>query len=121
MAARLKTVRVEITTDDSGDFTTTTIPLQGGVYQYRYTPDGSNPLDTGADLDIVGADTGIVVANQDDIGTSAFTKAPRQATHGIDGTADDGAALIAINERLTVTIANGGDTLSGVLHIWLAV
>jgi hypothetical protein len=123
----IQTITVAITTSSGGAFTTDTIPVSGKVVQYRYVPDGSNPLDTGADLDIVGAVTGVVVANQDDIGTSAFTKAPRQATHDATGAASlmdttDSEPVedyIFINEPLTVTIANGGDTLSGTLYIWI--
>ena len=122
----IKTITVAITTSSGGAFTEDTIPVSGRVLQYRYVPDGSSPLDTGADLDIVGKTTGVIVANQDNIGTSAFTKAPRQAVHDVTGAASLYAAggepvetFIYVNEALTVTIANGGNTLSGTLHIWI--
>src|SRR5690606_28345131 len=80
-------IRVPILTDASGDFSYDTGPVNGKVYWYRYVPHGASPLDTGADLSITGKTSGIVVANQSNIGTSAFTKAPRQATHDETGTA----------------------------------
>ena len=117
---------VAVTTDAAGDFTTDTIPVEGRVLQYRYIPDGSAPLATGADLTITGKDTGLVVAAQTNIGTSAFTKAPRQAVHDTGGVASLYAAAgepvedyIWVNEALTVTVAQGGDTLSGTIHIWV--
>ena len=123
---KVSRIIVAITTDSGGDFTTDTIPVEGRILQYRYVPDGSNPLATGADLTVVGKDTGVVVANQANIGTSAFTKAPRQALHDVDGSALLYAAagepvegFIWVNEALTVTIAQGGDTDAGTLHIWV--
>lgn len=118
---------VSITTDASGDFTAKTPNVQGPVRQVRYVPDGSNPLATGADLDIVSEQTGLVVANHDNIGTSAFTRAYRQPTHDADGSASLYAGsgepvedLIYLGgERLTVTISNGGNTLSGTIYIWI--
>lgn len=116
---------VSITTDASGDDTEFTGVVTGCVSAVRYVPDGTSPLATGADLDITGEITGIVVSNQDNIGTSAFTVAPRQATHGVDGTAALYAAagtavntpVCVANERLKVVIAQGGDTKSGVFYI----
>lgn len=118
--------RIVATTDGSGNFTGQTQgAVNGAIEHVRYTPDGAAPLDTGADLDIVGETTGIVVANHDDIGTSAFTRAYRQATHGIDGAAAlyaaDGSAVldkvVVAGERLTLTIAGGGNAKSGTFDI----
>jgi hypothetical protein len=117
---------VAITTDGSGDYTQATCDIAGAILQYRYVPDGTSPLATGADLDIVGSTTGLVVVNQDNIGTSAFTKAPRQATHDDTGAASLYAAagepvesfIYVCGESLTVTIAEGGDTKSGTLYLW---
>jgi len=118
--------RIEVVTDASGDFTGYTQGAVNGLIEhYQYTPDGANPLATGADLDITGDKTAIVVANQDNIGTSAFTKAVRQATHGVDGVAAVYAAggspvldKIAIaGERLKLVIAAGGNAKSGIFDI----
>lgn len=119
---------IAVTTDSAGAFTGFTAgKVSGRVLQYRYVPDGTSPLDTGADLDITGEDTGVVVANQDNIGTSAFTKAPRQATHDETGAASLYAAAgepvedyIAVHgERLKLVIASGGNVKSGTFHIWI--
>lgn len=117
--------KVPVTTDASGDATAYTQgPVLGRVEHVRYTPDGTNPLDTNADMDITGETSGIVVANHDNIGTAAFTRAYRHATHGVDGVAAtyNGTAgvfdKIAIaGERLKVVIANGGNAKSGTVEI----
>lgn len=120
-------VKVAITTDAAGAFSSSVAVPSGAFVQYRYVPHASTPLDTGADLDITGATTGFVYVNQDNIGTSAFSKVPRLATHDETGTASlyaaggepvEAAALVG--EPLTVAIANGGDTLSGTLYLWIA-
>lgn len=82
---------------------------------------------TGADLDITGEITGVVISNQDNIGTVAFTKATRQATHDEAGAAllfagagEPVEAPVAVaGERLKVVIAQDGNVLSGTLYIWV--
>lgn len=118
--------RFDILTDSSGDWTQTQNIGFGLFHQYRYVPDGTSPLATGADLDIVGAQTGVIYANQDDIGTTAFAKAPRQVTHGVDGVDRLYAAsgqevedFIALAEPIKVTIANGGSAKKGTLYVWV--
>ena len=118
--------QINILTSAAGAFSQTFAPKHGKFMQYRYVPDGTSPLDTGADLDIVGAQTAFVYANQDNIGTSAFQKLPRYATHDETGAASLYAAggepvegLMAVAEPLTVTIASGGNALKGVLYIWI--
>lgn len=119
---------IAILTNAGGAFTGyTAVPVTGAVLQYRYVPDGVAPLDTGADLDVTGEETGVVLVNQDNIGTSAFTKAPRQATHDEAGAASlyaaagepvEAAAVVA-GERLKVVVAAGGNTKLGTLYIWV--
>jgi hypothetical protein len=115
-----------ILTNGSGAWSGSVSPRAGHFRQYRYVPDGTTPLDTGADLDVAGTQTGFVYVNQDNIGTSAFQKLPRYATHDETGTASLYAAggepvegVMAVAEPLTVTIASGGDTKKGVLYIWI--
>lgn len=112
--------KVTVTTDGSGNASEKTLPITGFLEHVGYTPHGSTPLDTGADLDITGESSGIVVANHDNIGTSPFTRAYRQATHGVDGAAAtyDGTEpvltrIALAGERLAVAIANGGAAKSG--------
>lgn len=115
-----------ILTDASGDWTETLSVRAGAFRQYRYVPDGTSPLDTGADLDIAGAQSGFVYANQDNIGTAAFQKLPRYATHDETGTASLYAAagepvegVMAVAEPITATIASGGNAKKGVLYVWI--
>lgn len=120
-------ITVEIATNSSGAFSTT-FPVNGGrLMQYRYVPDGTAPLATGADIDVVGATTGFAYINQDNIGTTAFSKLPRQATSDEAGAASlyagsgepvEDAAVIG-GEQLTVSIAEGGDTKVGTLYLWI--
>lgn len=122
-------ISVAIVTDAAGAFSKTVTTRAGGgrLLQYRYVPHASTPLDTGADLDITGATTGVVYANQDDIGTAAFTKAPRQPCSDATGAASLYAAggepvedhIYVGGEPLTVAIANGGNTLAGTLYLWV--
>ncbi len=120
---------VAIAVDASGDFTGYTPVVSGQVVQVRYIPDGTTPLDTGADLTVSGADSGIPVLTKANIGTSAFNLAPRQPTHlNTDGSAAlyaaGGSAVLApvvvANERIKVVVAQGGNAKLGTLHIWVA-
>jgi hypothetical protein len=123
----IKVFTVSVVTDASGDFTATTPTTSGKFVQLRYVPDGSNPLDTGADLDIVGTKSGVVLANHDNIGTSAFTRVYRQPTHGVDGSASLYAAagepveapIYVAQEGISLTISNGGNALAGKFYLYL--
>src|ERR1017187_8214174 len=79
---------VSVTTNASGAFTGyTPMPVSGRLEHIRYVPNASTPLDTGADVTVTGESSGIAVTTLTDIGTSAFTTAPRQAIHGATGSA----------------------------------
>jgi hypothetical protein len=115
-----------LTVNASGDATvySPTI-LMGRVLQLRYVPDASDALATGADLTITGETTGVAVATLANIGTSAFTRVPRQATHGADGSASLYAVggepveepVYLAGERLKVVVAEGGVSKTGTLHV----
>lgn len=119
---------VPVTTSAVGAFTTTISAPAGALLQYRYVPDGTNPLATGSNIDLVGATTGFVYINQDAIGTSAFQKLPRYATHDETGVAslyavtgepvEDEMAVGA--EQLTFTVASGGNAKLGTFYFWFA-
>lgn len=125
-AAYIERHAIAVTTSAGGAFTDYTPVVTGCVLQVRYVPSGS-PIDTNGDLDITGEVSGVVIANHDNIGTSAFTKAYRQATHGVDGAASlyatDGKpveALVCVaSERIKLVIANGGSVLSGTFYIYV--
>lgn len=116
----------DILTATGGAWSQTIHPRAGRFLQYRYVPHASTPVDTNGDLDIVGAQTGFVYVNQDNIGTTAFQKLPRYATADETGTASLYAAtgepvegLMAVAEPLTATIANGADAKKGTLYVWI--
>ena len=116
----------DILTATGGAWSQTIHPRSGHLRQYRYVPHASTPVDTGGDLDVVGAQTGFVYINQDNIGTTAFQKVPRYATHDETGTASLYAAggepvegAMAVAEPLTATIASGGDAKKGTLYVWI--
>lgn len=108
----------------SGAATVYSDRVTGRVLQLRYVPDATTPLDTGADLTITGEETGVAIATLSNIGLSAFTKVPRQATHGVTGTALVYAGTDAVaepvylaGERIKVVVAQGGVSMTGTLHI----
>ena len=116
-----------VTTDGSGDATVySERVISGVVHQVRYVPDGTSPLATGADVDLTGEVSGVVVWDEDDIGTSAITRAPRQATHGVDGVASLYAAagepvetaVAVAGERLKLVVAQGGAAKQGTFHVY---
>lgn len=115
-----------LTVDASGDATVySDKPVSGRVLQVRYVPGaGATALATGADLAVTGEDTGVEIATLSNIGTSAFTKVPRQPTHGLSGTALVYAGTDAVaeppyvaGERIKVVVAQGGVSKTGTLHI----
>jgi hypothetical protein len=118
---------ISVLTNASGDFTGYSPVVSGEVRQVRYTPDGTVPLDTGADLDITGEDSGIVIVNKDNIGTAAFDVAPRIATHDTALAASLFAAtgepvedrIAVAGERLKLVIAQGGNAKAGRFDIWI--
>jgi hypothetical protein len=119
-------VTVNILTSAGGAFSQDISAPLGRLLQYRYVPDGTTPLDTNADITVAGKTTGLSFINQANIGTTAFTKAPRQPTHDETGAASLYAAggepvedyMFACGEQLTVTVAQGGATKAGKLYLW---
>lgn len=117
-----------LTVSAGGALTTyTDRPVTGEIRQIRYVPDGTNPLDTGADLTITGETSGLVIATLSNIGTAAVQWAPRQATADVVGAAalyaSGGVGVndrIAIaGERIKVVVAQGGTSKTGTLYIWV--
>ncbi len=113
-----------LSVDASGDATVYSERVTGRVLQVRYVPHATTPLDTGADLTITGEDTTVAIATLTNIGTSAFTKVPRQPVHGVTGTALVYAGTDAVaeppyiaGERIKVVVVQGGVSKVGTLHI----
>ena len=113
---------VDILTDASGDFTVDLRVEDGLFAQLRYVPDGSNPLDTGADLTITDSTTGFGYYSHSNIGTSAFDRLPRQfIADAADGSNSSTIYDYAMTSgALTITVAQGGNALQGTLYIWIS-
>src|SRR5664280_3807786 len=117
---------VSVTTDASGAFTGyTPMPVSGHLEHIRYVPNASTPLDTGAGIVVTGESSSIPIVAKTSIGTTAFTLAPRQATHAVaDGSAAtyDGThgildKITFAGERIKLVVASGGNVKSGVFEI----
>lgn len=116
----LHTLTVE--TDASGDATVYTAEaVHGRVLQLLIS---NTDLDAGADWAITGETTGVSVLTLTDANSGTY--APRQATHGTDGSASLYAAtgeavedaVFVAGERIKVVVANGGNATSGTLYLW---
>lgn len=111
---------VALTTDASGDATGYTEAVNGPIHTVRYV---KGDFADGVDFTVTLERTGEAVWSESDVNASA-TRAPRQATHGVDGSASLYAAtgepvealIVAANDRIKVVVASGGDTKSGTVH-----
>lgn len=113
--------RFDILTSSGGAFVDTGPPCSGAVVQVRYVPDGTSPLDTGADIDLVAISGGQVVASWDNIGAAAFTKVPKQPVHDTGGVAVSGLrefVFVGAPDQLRLSVAAGGNAKRGTLYVW---
>jgi len=120
---------ISVVTDASGAFTGYTEDVSGFVEDIFYVPHASTPLDTGADVVFTEEATTKPILTKANIGTTAFSVAPRQATHSVT----DGAALVyapagspvedkigVVRSRIKLVVANGGNTKAGTFYIYLS-
>lgn len=119
---------IPITTDASGNATVYSSDIANGFVQaVRYVPDGTTPMDNTADLTVTGETSGIPIITITNEAASVTNYAPRMATHDITGApALFAAAGQAVNdkiplagERIKVAVAQGGNTKSGTLNVWV--
>lgn len=111
---------VAVTTDENGDATAYSAePVNGLLSQIRYA---KTDFDNGVGFTITLEDTGETLWAEAAVNASA-TRAPRQATHSTAGVAAlyaaGGAAvgdMIAVNGRIKIVVASGGNTKSGTFH-----
>jgi hypothetical protein len=95
--------------------------ISGKVHQIEYV---KNDFATGVDFTIEGEATGIDLWVESNVDAST-SRAPRQATHSTAGVASlyasGGTAVQApvalANDRVKITIAQGGNVKTGVFHI----
>lgn len=118
---------VTITTAADGSGTGFTPVVNGRVLAVAYTKaDGTAAFAAGVDLEIKTETTDTLIWDQDDVDASA-TVAPRQPTHSTAGVAAlyaaEGTAvqdyIYVADERIEITIANGGDTKTGTFVVWV--
>jgi hypothetical protein len=115
--------RFDVATD-TGSWTDTGPSFTGAIMQMAWNPVTG---DTGGDLQVSlvpvqGGDTGEswhLLDDNDCLGAD-FIKAPRQRTHGFDGTPDTGIAVpfVAHGDRLRVKVTPGGAAVVGQLYVW---
>lgn len=111
---RLTRVSVPVLTDAEGDATAYTPALNGMIRSVRYIKPSSGGLDGGSDIDIVTDKGAVVVWDKDNLATSAviYPMVPAQDNKGAD-VAGSYAPIPVCDERIKITVANGGDALAG--------
>ena len=119
MAIHGKKAVIDLTTAVGGAASAYTHALTGKIAQITYVKDGSNGFANGVDFDVTVETTGQVVWDQDNVNATA-TVAPRQPTHttaGVAATLDGTVAALdkiaLAEERLLISVANGGDGKAG--------
>lgn len=118
---------VAITVNASGDATAYTGHVSGLVRAIRYVPDGSTPLDTGADITITADVSGLAILTVTNLGTSAVSFAPHQAVVSVANAsalyAAGGTAVTApipvSDERIKIVVAQGGNAKLGTFHVYV--
>jgi len=112
---------VTLTTDESGDATGYTPVITGRILDIIYA---KTDFADGVDFTITLEATAQALWSGTNVDTSANV-APRQPTHASDGTASLYAAggepvedhIVAVNDRVKIVVAQGGDTKTGTFHI----
>ena len=111
---RLTRVSVAVVTDAEGDATAYTPALNGMVRSVRYIKPNSGGLDVGSDIDIVTDKGAVVVWDKDDLAASAVIYPMVQAQDNTGADVVGSYAPIPVcDERIKITVANGGDALAG--------
>jgi hypothetical protein len=84
------------------------------IRSVRYVKPDSGGLDGGTDIDIVTDKGAVVVWDKDNLATSAviYPMVPAQDNKGAD-VAGSYAPIPVCDERIKITVANGGDALAG--------
>ena len=111
---RLTRVSVPVLTNAEGAATVYTPALNGMVRSVRYIKPTSGGLDAGSDIDIVTDKGAVVVWDNDDLAASAVIYPMVQAQDNTGADVVGSYAPIPVcDERIKITVANGGDALAG--------
>ena len=119
-------LEVDVVTAADGSATAFSAPVTGQISTIRYVKDGSNPFSNGVGITVTAETTGEQIWAESNVNASA-TRAPRQATHGTDGSASLYAAagtavqdkIAVANDRIKIVIAGGGNAKNGAFFISL--
>jgi len=114
---------VSITTASDGSATSYSTVLNGKISAIIYT---KTDYDNGVDFTITSETTGQNIWTESNVNAST-SRAPRQATHGVDGVASLYAAagtavqapIVLANERVKIVLAQGGNAKTGTFTIIL--
>ena len=111
---RLTRVSVAVVTDDLGAAVAYSPQCNGLVRTVEYVKPQSGGLDVATDIDIIADVSGAVIWTNDDLASSKVIHPLAQAQ---DNTGEDitgaYAPICLADERIKITVANGGDSLSG--------
>ena len=111
---KLSRFTVNVTTDDHGDAVAYSPQCNGLVRTVEYVKPTSGGLDAATDIDIIADVSGAVIWTNKDLASSKVIHPLAQAQ---DNTGADiigaYAPICLADERIKITVANGGDTLSG--------
>ena len=113
-----------IETDTGGDFVDTGPPMHGMIWQVHFdaTPVGDTGVfDTGTDIRLEMVNSGVVVADYDNIGGASFTCGPRMVTYDTGGTESGDTQFVAAADRLRLTVnqsAGVAGEKTGKVYVW---
>lgn len=110
-----------ILTDTGANYQEDSLPATGAVLQARFLRDTGAPLDTGVDLRVSLASSGVVIADWDNLGASSFTRVPQQVVHDTGGVVVAGLRqfIFAGSEKIRVLVEGGGVAKRGRLMLWV--
>lgn len=105
---------VVVTGDGTGNGTAFTPTINGQLSEIRYTKQVSGGFVNGAQFTLTAEQTGEAIWSESGVNASA-TRAPRQATHGTDGSVStfDGTRQVQdkialANDRIKITVGTVG-------------
>ena len=113
-----------IETDTGGDFVDTGPAFNGMVLQMRLdvTPVGdTGVLDTGTDIKLELVNSGVVIADYDNVGGASFTRSPRIITFDTGGTEVGNQQPVSEGDSLRLTVnqsAAVAGAKTGTFYVW---
>jgi len=111
---RLTRVSVSVTTDESGDAVVYSPQCNGLIRTVEYVKPSSGGLDKATDIDIVADISGAVIWTNDDLAASQVIHPLAQAQDNTGADITGAYAPICLaDERIKITVANGGNAASG--------